>query len=363
MDFADRIEELAKRVKGQEAGQLNEQATKNALVMPFIAALGYDVFNPAEVAPEYSAPIGEYKDARVDYAILDEEGTPIILIECKPLGANLESRQCNQLQLYFHGTEAPIAILTDGNRYLFYSDLETQNRMDSKPYMEVVLNNLDKALVPELRKLAKGRFDRDTAMTSANELKYNREFKQIMARQLEEPHEDFVRFFISQSYDGIITQKVRERFTPVLMTALSQFIDEKINERLQNAMTKPGTGVPEQSTATPEENPDGEDVAKGTIITTEEEKEAYYLVKSLLVGTVAPERVCIKDTMSYCNILMDGKVTKQLCRLYFNSKQWRVGLFDQGEETKVDIATLDDILTLADRIRATAAAYDAKKHK
>lgn len=55
-DFEDRLEQI--RIK---AGQLppdlkTEEATKNALVMPFIKdILGYDVFNPKEVVPEFTA--------------------------------------------------------------------------------------------------------------------------------------------------------------------------------------------------------------------------------------------------------------------------------------------------------------------
>lgn len=60
MDFSERIAELSKKVKNLGDSLKTEEATKNALVMPFIAALGYDVFNPAEVVPEFSAPIGEY---------------------------------------------------------------------------------------------------------------------------------------------------------------------------------------------------------------------------------------------------------------------------------------------------------------
>ena len=232
MDFSERIAELSKKVKNLGDSLKTEEATKNALVMPFIAALGYDVFNPAEVVPEFSAPIGEYKDARVDYAIL-VDGKPILLLECKALGTSLDMKHCNQLQLYFHGTEAPIAILTDGNRYRFYSDLETANKMDSKPYMEFVLDDMDEMLLPELRKLAKGKFDRDACMSAANELKYNREFKRLMSEQMEKPHEDFARFFIGQTYDGRITQNVLDRFTPILTAALDQFINDRINDRLK----------------------------------------------------------------------------------------------------------------------------------
>ncbi|MDO5537581.1 MAG: type I restriction enzyme HsdR N-terminal domain-containing protein, partial [Desulfovibrionaceae bacterium] len=120
MDLSDRLTDLGKKVTMLRDTVKTEEATKNALIMPFISALGYDVFNPAEVVPEFSAAIGEYKDARVDYAILSGE-RPILLIECKALGTPLDMKHCNQLQLYFHGTDAPIAVLTDGNNYKFFS--------------------------------------------------------------------------------------------------------------------------------------------------------------------------------------------------------------------------------------------------
>lgn len=357
MDFEEKIFELAKRVRLHRDRLGNEQMTKNTLVMPFIQALGYDVFNPAEVVAEFSAPIGEYKDARVDYAILSD-GKPILIIECKTLGTPLEFKHCNQLQVYFHGTEAPIGILTDGNRYRFYSDLEAPNRMDTKPYMEFTLDDMEEALIPELRKLAKGRFDRDACVVSANELKYNREFKQVMARQMEEPDEDFVRFFIGQVYDGKITQNVRERFTPVLRTALSQFLDDRINERLKNAMTH------QKPEPEPEEAAEAQEEAKSGphIETTPEELQAFYLVKSLLMGTVDPERVAIRDAVNFCNILLDDSIRQPLFRLHFNMRPWKVGLFDgETKDDRVEIEKLDDILPLAERIRATAKKYDTAR--
>ncbi len=356
MDFEEKIFELAKRVRLHRDRLGNEEMTKNTLVMPFIQALGYDVFNPAEVVPEFSAPIGEYKDARVDYAIL-ADGKPIVLIECKTLGTELEFRHCNQLQIYFHGTEAPIAILTDGNRYRFYSDLEAPNRMDTKPYMEFCLDDMEESLIPELRKLAKGRFDRDACVVSANELKYNREFKQVMARQMEEPDEDFVRFFIGQVYDGKITQNVRERFTPVLKAALAQFLDDRINERLKNAMTQQ---KPEQEPGAEAAAPEEAKNTGPTIVTSPDELQAFYLVKSLLMGTVDPERVALRDGVNFCNILLDDKITRPLFRLHFNKRPWKVGFFDgDTRDDRVEIEKLDDILPLAERIRAAAKKYDA----
>lgn len=355
MDFAERIAELTKKVRMVGDSLATEEASKNALVMPFIAALGYDVFNPSEVVPEFSAPIGEYKDARVDYAILSE-GKPIILIECKAFGTTLDTKQCNQLQLYFHGTDAPIAILTDGNRYLFFSDLEQTNRMDSKPYMDFTLTDMDEALVPELRKLAKGRFNKDECLSAANELKYNREFKRILAEQMEKPDDDFIRFFISRTFEGSITQKVRERFTPILITAMEQFVNERINARLKSAIIPQQVEEKKEEAAAPEAGDDQD--AGGGVVTTEEEKEGYYLVKSLLVGVVDTERVRLQDWQAYCNVVLDTR-KKPLLRMHFNKRPWKIGLFDgDNRDDRVEIEKLEDILPYADRIRATALQYD-----
>ena len=229
--------------------------------------------------------------------------------------------------------------------------------MDTKPYMEFSLDDMDETLLPELRKLAKGKFDRDACMSAANELKYNREFKRIMAEQMENPHEDFIRFFLAQTYDGKITQNIRERFTPILVAALEQFINDRINIRLKNAMTQQKTEVSE---APAEELPEAKP-EESRIITTEEEKEAYYLIKSLMVGTIDPSRGAMRDAINYCSILLDDNRLKPICRLYFNGKQWRIGMFDgENKDAKEDIEKLDDIISFTDRLRATVLKYDQK---
>ena len=59
MDFADSLSALAQKVKNQRDAILTEEATKNAFVMPFISTvLGYDVFDPLEVVPEFTADVG-----------------------------------------------------------------------------------------------------------------------------------------------------------------------------------------------------------------------------------------------------------------------------------------------------------------
>ena len=58
MDLIDRIKDIASRIPKQMEHIQTEEATKNAFIMPFISSLGYDVFNPLEVIPEFTADIG-----------------------------------------------------------------------------------------------------------------------------------------------------------------------------------------------------------------------------------------------------------------------------------------------------------------
>jgi len=89
LDLIDHLQTLAARAKQAGPSLTNEEATKMALIAPFIQALGYDIFNPAEVKPEFSADLPGIKQGeRVDYAVL-ENGQPKILVEAKPYTADL----------------------------------------------------------------------------------------------------------------------------------------------------------------------------------------------------------------------------------------------------------------------------------
>ena len=82
MDFKDQIKQLGDRVAKLKDQIATEEATKNAFIMPFIQTLGFDVFNPLEVVPEYICDIGTKKGEKIDYAIFKDD-VPAILIECK----------------------------------------------------------------------------------------------------------------------------------------------------------------------------------------------------------------------------------------------------------------------------------------
>ena len=133
MDLIDTLTALSNRIPKVLKTIQTEEATKNALIMPFIQALGYNVFDPFEVAPEYTADVGTKKNEKVDYVIMRED-RPCILIECKSSSTNLNINHASQLFRYFGVTEARFAILTNGIDYKFFTDIEAPNKMDERPF-------------------------------------------------------------------------------------------------------------------------------------------------------------------------------------------------------------------------------------
>lgn len=361
MSFDDRLAALAQRAPSLTDHLATEEATKNALVMPFIAALGYDVFNPQEVVPELNADVGVKKGEKVDYAIR-QEGEVIILIECKTAGVNLSDANMSQLFRYFTVTKARIAILTNGTLYQFYSDLEEPNKMDSRPFLELDLLDLRDHHVAEVKRLAKGSFDLDRMLDAASELKYLRELHRVLAEQFESPDPEFVRFlYLKVNPEGRFIASVREQFGQLVPRAIQQFISERVSGRLRTALAQEdvvaGRGQ-EESVSPPEEEED--QPRDAGVETTAEEIEGFHIVKAIVREAVDPDRITHRDTKSYLGVLLDDNNRKPVCRLHFNWTQKYIGLFDSNKnETRHDIASLNDIYRFSSELKETALRYDA----
>lgn len=357
MDLTEELKKLAKKIETKSQSFATEEATKMGLIVPFIRALGYDVFDTAEVCPEYVATTSDKKDQRVDYAILKDD-VPIILIECKALGTQLEVGQADQLRKYFGNGKfkAPVAILTDGNTYKFYTDLMKENVMDRTPYMTFTLTDMNKRLIAEIQKLGKENFNPDEAVSAAEKLKYMGLFKKFFSENIEEPKDDLVKFFIANSdfEANRITSKYIEKFRPILKEAITSYIADRITEKFAQAMaeTKKEQDAKEQETNNLE-------AQEEEIVTTQEEIQGLYIVKSILTGIVQPERISLRDKQTRCLILFDDNIRKPLIKFYFESPEKmevEIVKVDKSVE-RHEIAKLDDIYKFSEEIKARALAY------
>jgi len=363
MDFIDQLRVLGARISTTKDIIQTEEATKNAMIMPFIQILGYNVFDPLEVTPELIADIGTKKGEKVDYAIL-KDGKPIILFECKKSGGDLSINHAGQLFRYFHVTAARFGVLTNGLTYRFFTDLEQPNKMDEKPFFEFSILDFKERDVDELKKFAKVAFDIDTILTTANELKYTRVIQSKLSEWLTKPTEDFVRLASSDLLGAKrFTPQIRDQFTAITKRAFEQLIGEKINERLKGAMAPESVSIVDRATSpaaqrVAETQPSAPNATEAAVVTSAEELEAFHTVRAILRGVVPAKRVFMRDAQSYCAILLDDNNRKPICRLRFNNMQkLRLGIFnDSREEVVVDIEVVEDIFDHADQIKATVAS-------
>jgi len=363
MEFAERLAALALKVKNQREAIQTEEATKNAFIMPFISTiLGYDVFNPLEVVPEFTADVGVKKGEKIDYAIM-RDGEVQILIECKKSTEPLKIEHASQLFRYFAVTNARIAVLTNGESYHFYTDLDAPNRMDDKPFLVLDLSDIDETLLPELSKLTKDVFDLDSVISAAEELKYVGQLKRAISAQFREPTDEWIKFFATRVYEGSYTQKVREQFTSLVTKASKQFLNEQVNDRLKTALGStafPSAPVEASADAISSEAAVEADLDRDTEIeTTLEELEGYQIVKAIACSEVKPQRVAHRDSKSYFAILLDDNNRKPIARLHFNGKKQKyLGVFDaEKNETRLPLDSLDEIYEHADAIRASIKNY------
>jgi len=355
MDLIDRLRELSNRAPKLLERLDTEEATKNALVMPLINALGYNVFDPLQVVPEFTADVGVKKGEKVDYAVL-QDGSPIILFECKAANVDLDREHASQLYRYFSVTSARFGVLTNGIEYRVYSDLEQPNKMDERPFLEFSLLDVTDEIANELKKFAKESFNLDSILSTASDLKYTKGIKRLLVEEWANPSEDFVRLLASRVYDGRLTQSAKEQFTSIVKRAFQGFVNERVNERLKSALN---AGTPDEGGLKSTEANVTTDGDHEKVVTTGDELEGYYIVKSILRETINPQRIFMRDTQSYCGILLDDNNRRPICRFYFNSSQKYLGTFDAEKNvTRHRISDLNEIYGFADQLKTVALRYD-----
>lgn len=348
MDIADKIVALAQSMGKMKQEVVTEEATKTAFVMPFLVALGYDVFDPSIVVPEFTADVGSKKGEKVDYAI-KRDGRVVMLIECKPCKAQLAPQHTSQLFRYFSVTEARFGILTNGIVYRFFTDLDLPNKMDESPFFEFDMLSHRPAQIDELKKFANPNFDVKTILTTASDLKHSTRLMQAIEAEIDQPSDDFKKMLISRIHDGKLTANVLAKFSPLVHKAMKDVVRELVNQRLSQAMDGEKPEIQPVETA----------VEASDIVTTQEEIDGFNIVRAIVRQVVKVGRIGMRDGKGYCSVVLDDTSRKPICRMHFNRNVKCLGLIDADKnEERVRIDSLDDIFEHAERLKAIASFYD-----
>lgn len=353
MDLATRLTELSKKTHEHREVLLTEQAAKTALVMPFINLLGYDVFNPSEVIPEYTADVGTKKGEKVDYAICID-GKLSILIECKPSTGDLTINHASQLFRYFSVTDARLGILTNGVIYKFFSDLDQPNKMDSQPFFTLSLDAIRKSDVKVLESFTRAGFDIETIVREASNLKLESLVRTELEREMSTASDEFARVIAKRVYSGQVTSQVKDNFTRLIANSFAAIVRDHVNDRLTSALN--ATAVPDLE--------DKHSVSAEETVTTDEEISGFRIIQAIASKLVDPKRIGIRDAKSYCAVLLDDNNRKSLARMHFNGLTTKyVGTFEGQNETRHQINDLTDIYTLSKHLEARIAEIESAKAK
>ena len=335
MEFNEQIKQFAERVSTLKETISTEEATKMSLIVPLFQILGYDVFNPLEFCPEFTADVGIKKGEKVDYAIL-ENGKPNILIECKSCSDQLD-KHSSQLFRYFGTTPAKFGILTNGIIYRFYTDLEESNKMDLVPFLEVDMCGLKDSAINELKKFCKESFDKEKIFSTAEELKYSSLIKNVLASEFDSPSDEFIRFILTHIYEGQKNQRIIEKFTPVVKKAFSSFVNEIVNNKISSALTKDSEDTePDQKESIEE--------PESKIVTTDKEIEAFYIIRGMLAEVARVEDIVHRDTESYFGILYKDNNRKPICRINLDTKNKQLLIPDENKKfERIYLESLNDL--------------------
>ena len=238
MGFAEDLRQLAEQVRRRIANVKSEEATKQALILPFIQVLGYDVYDPTEVQPEFISDFAKKKAGggfeKVDYAV-HLGGRPAMLVECKVAGSEPEDAD-GQLARYFNATTTvKVGVVTNGTRYRFFTDLQAPNVMDPAPFLEFDILSFSDRDADNLRAFSKTTFNAAAVQSYAEDIIYSQRIMGLVDRTLRDPPEAFVRFLLSELdlVPGRLTTKVIERFHPIVRKAVHSTIVEMMTRGIQ----------------------------------------------------------------------------------------------------------------------------------
>jgi hypothetical protein len=323
--------------------------------MPFLQSLGYDVFNPSEVVPEFTADVGTKKGEKVDYAICNG-GKVTILIECKPSTSELNINHAAQLFRYFSVTDARLAVLTNGVNYQFYSDVEKPNKMDDKPFFTFSMDEIKPNDIRTLEKFGKSAFDIEKIVQEAGSLKIQSLLRKEIEKEFAEPSEEFIRMMASRVHDGRLTPAVKESFGRMLGATIGLVIRDLVNDRLSNALNASSPlGTDDATDAV------GSESTEEGVVTTPDEISGFHIIQAIASRLIDPKRVIIRDAKSYCAILLDDNNRKTIARMHFNGITTKyLGTFTGKDEQRNLISELTQIYQFAPQIEARLRELDDK---
>lgn len=318
----------------------NEESVKTSIVLPFLCKLGYDVFNPKIVIPEYTADQSTKNGEKVDYCINDVDSNPICIIECKKRNEDLNTHN-TQLERYFCFVNCKISILTNGEFFMFYTDYENRNLMDKIPFLELDINKPTNEALEFLKLLNRETYNKSLVYKTAKKYYKDKENRRLLYNMLDEMDSDFCTFLSNKFSIYQTEEEIRKMF--------SDNIDSYVTERYHKIKKQKENTIVSTNKQ------------KGIVTTNEEINSFNRIVDILKYHDLDYNKISYKDVKSYFAVLYSDNTRKPICRFYLDGKIKYIGVFDDFKnETKHVIKNNEDILMFTHRIVNTFKIYNDK---
>jgi len=279
-------------IKKDIRGSSNEENTRDFLIEPFLESLGY--IQRSNYFHEFPLEDSEGRNRKIDMVIALNGKTPLILIECKRATKNLTTANFNQLANYFDNhKDSKIGLLTNGIIYKFYAvSWNNDKKLNDNPFFTFDLENFTRADLDYLANFHKNIFEPKKILELANEEYFANDFDEALVKTLHDPENDLLKIIYQNMGGGQTSDKTRNRLR-IHLNSIS------IQSALENIQVLEGE--------------------KTGIVTTLEERDAFTIIKTLLVGsnTLLPhaERILFKDLKGQFKIMIDGMQSKEICNL------------------------------------------------
>lgn len=273
-----------------------EEATKHSLILPVLAAIGFDVSDPDIVVPEMISDFGTRKAEKVDYAILCN-GLPAILVECKACGVNLQAH-VPQLFRYFSVSTARIGVLTNGVEYRLYTDTFKENVMDTEPYAVVDLSAEDADMEP-LEELQGALLDTPALIRRARERALEKRLRAVVAEELQCPSERVFKLFAEK----VLGRPARRSEVRELMAITTRAFGRSDEEECLDGFRESAASV----------------------------------VRGYVNEAVPGAECIVRDTVRYLGIYFREKPRTAICRLYFGAHErlLRISFEDEADRRPI----------------------------
>lgn len=301
--FAEKMGAVIRSIPRVSHKLQSEEATKHALIIPALAAIGFDVSNPDVVVPEMVSDFGTRKAEKVDYAILCN-GFPAILVECKAYGVNLQAH-VPQLFRYFSVSTARIGVLTNGVEYRLYTDTFKENVMDTEPYAVVDLSAEDADLEP-LEELQRALLDTPALIRRARERALEKRLRAVVAEELQCPSEKVFKVFAEK----VLGRPARRSEVRELMSIAVRAFGHSEEEECLDGFRESAASV-----------------VRGYI------------------NEAVPGAECIaRDTVRYLGFYYPSRPRNAICRLYFGAHErlLRISFEDEADRRPIDERGLEE---------------------